>query len=732
MKNASKYGLLIAALIFVGLLWGQIDTLPHQESFDAVEAPALPEAWSSCSAGANAYVRTDNYNPLSPPNSARIYNGNSLSSGTILIAPPVHESIAMNQLRVRFVARRLDRYVHWSLGIMTDPLDPASFTEIEYNQVQPLWNAYIVSLSSYTGSGRYIALRHHDFSQDQAHLFIDDFALEYIPQYDLGIIGGIYGNTTPSLAVPSNYQVTVRNLGTSPMANYSLQLYRLDGTVLASTDGIALQPGQEQSHTVGWTPQSQGIQHIYARIVSAVDQFEANDQSPILQVYVLDSPVIPPPPPPGQQIRFPLDFYWKNSLGQYLYYPSMIGNFQGLITGINLYNDFSEDLGILPTRIWIGTTTLMDLSAGWIPSTELTLVFDGSINYPLGTNQIHYEFMQPFPYLNGQNLVLMFQRPFENSYYNSTNYFICYYTTPLIARKLNSDTIIYDPANPPATGGSLEAYYPATNFLFSVSVVSNLQGTITDLAGSPLGGVEVTIESEELSVTSAVDGSYYIPYLPAGEYLLKFSRPDYLPYYLNIYVLESGTMVQDASLTPWLGSLSGVVQNESAHPIVEALVQAGAFSVLTGPNGEYHLPLQAGNYSVSISAPNYEPQDFDVTVMPDTDTQINATLILISSEPDTELVSVADALLSPYPNPFRTQTAIPYVLKEAGLVKIDIYNARGQFVRSLVDANQPGGRHEIRWDARDMNGKAVRSGVYFYRMRVGDRIHQKKLLLITQ
>jgi hypothetical protein len=480
-------------------------------------------------------------------------------------------------------------------------------------------------------------------------------------------------------------------------------------------------------------PMTQGVQQILAWVVSTEDQYTGNNYSRMLQVYVLNEPIIPPPPPPGQQIRFPLDFYWKNSLGQYLYYPSMLNNYQGIITGISLFNDFSEDLGTLPTRIWIGTTPLMDLSAGWIPSTELTLVFDGSVHYPSEFNEIHYEFIQPFPYLNGENLVLMFQRPFENSYYGSTNYFVCYNTTPLIARKLNSDTIIYDPANPPATGGSLEAYYPVTRFLFVASVVSNLQGVVTDEAGSPLAGVEVSIESEELSVTSGADGSYSFMYLPAGEYLLSFSRTGYLPYYASVYVIESGTIVLDVSLTPWLGSLSGVVQDESALPIEGALVTAGSHTVLTDPNGEYYLPLMAGTYYVSISAANYEAQSFeDVSILPDMDTWIDATLVLVSSHPETEVVSLTDALLAPYPNPFRTATAIPYILKEASPVKIDIYNARGQFVRSLVDSDLPGGKHEIKWDARDMNGKAVRSGVYFYRMRVGDRIHQKKLLLITQ
>ncbi len=326
----------------------------------------------------------------------------------------------------------------------------------------------------------------------------------------------------------------------------------------------------------------------------------------------------------------------------------------------------------------------------------------------------------------------MFQRPFDNSYYGSTNYFICYNTTPLIARKLYSDTVIYDPANPPATGGSLEAYYPVTHFLFGASVISNLQGIATDENGSALSGVEVSLSNIDQMVTTGANGQYVFMYLPAGEYLASYTKLGYLPYYANINIIEPGTIVQDVSLTPWLGSLSGVVQNESALPIEGALVTAGTHTALTDPNGEYYLPLMAGTYTVSISAASYETQSFeDVSIMPDMNTQIDPILVLISSHPDADIIVLSDTLLPPYPNPFRTETAIPYILKEASPVRIDIYNARGQFVRSLVDSKLPGGKHEIKWDARDMNGKAVRSGVYFFRMRVGDRIHHKKLLLIT-
>jgi hypothetical protein len=84
--------------------------------------------------------------------------------------------------------------------------------------------------------------------------------------------------------------------------------------------------------------------------------------------------------------RMPLDFYYKNSLYEVILTNAELNNFVGIITGIKLYSQFSSNLSDMPTKIWIGTTTQTDLSADWIPSTQLTSVFDGTDEHPSGEN----------------------------------------------------------------------------------------------------------------------------------------------------------------------------------------------------------------------------------------------------------------------------------------------------------------------------------------------------------
>jgi Peptidase family C25/Propeptide_C25/FlgD Ig-like domain len=69
-----------------------------------------------------------------------------------------------------------------------------------------------------------------------------------------------------------------------------------------------------------------------------------------------------------------------------------------------------------------------------------------------------------------------------------------------------------------------------------------------------------------------------------------------------------------------------------------------------------------------------------------------------------------------YPNPFNPSTSINYSISEDQLVKINIYNIRGEFVKSLVNEVQSAGDHSVEWQGQDVNNKHVSSGIYFYNM----------------
>ena len=104
----------------------------------------------------------------------------------------------------------------------------------------------------------------------------------------------------------------------------------------------------------------------------------------------------------------------------------------------------------------------------------------------------------------------------------------------------------------------------------------------------------------------------------------------------------------------------------------------------------------------------------------------------IRSIPEGRLSLLPDGpmLARTFPNPFNIQTTIQYGLREAGAVRLDVYNTLGQRVVRLVDERHEGGFYSVQWDGRDRLGRVVASGIYFARMQAaGETLVQKMVLL---
>ncbi|MDP8211075.1 MAG: T9SS type A sorting domain-containing protein, partial [Candidatus Stygibacter australis] len=83
-----------------------------------------------------------------------------------------------------------------------------------------------------------------------------------------------------------------------------------------------------------------------------------------------------------------------------------------------------------------------------------------------------------------------------------------------------------------------------------------------------------------------------------------------------------------------------------------------------------------------------------------------------------------------YPNPFNPETEIMFLLPNNEKINLSVYNLKGQLVRTLVDNYLPGGSHSIIWDGKTNNGEMVSSGVYFYKLSVGETSETRKMILL--
>ena len=525
-----------------------IVALPYQENFDTVTAPILPVQWTSIrqSTSISAVVQTDSGSSFSEPNSVRFYNYDDPNATLILVAPPYSQAIVTNTTRTKFYARSSNQNDVISVGVLSNPQDAATFTLIQDVQITSTWTEYVVTFGAYTGTGKSIAFKLGSGSAWR-QINLDNVMLEVIPQNDLAALR-VIGNTTPTVGMAANYTVNIFNWGSNQQTDYFVKLYKQGDIEVSSTPGGQINPGQTLPVTVSWVPDAQGATFIYAKVVLTGDQNNLNDQSPNLELSVQPPGMLALTIGDGSSTgRYPLDMYYMNSLFECLYYPDELSNTIGMIYGIGFYNSFQTNLPNMPTNIWLGTTTQQNLSQGWIPSTALTQVFSGNVDYPSGENLIHISFPEPYLYLEGGNLVLLVERPMDTQYYSSSDVFKTQSVGTDRARNIYSDSTDYDPANPP-TGGTVSGAFPKTTFFVIPGGVGHINGTVTGANQQPIPGVAVQFQTGGYQATTNNQGQYNIQNIIDASYNVSFSKYGHITQNHQVVIPEDTTVTLDITL----------------------------------------------------------------------------------------------------------------------------------------------------------------------------------------
>jgi hypothetical protein len=111
-----------------------------------------------------------------------------------------------------------------------------------------------------------------------------------------------------------------------------------------------------------------------------------------------------------------------------------------------------------------------------------------------------------------------------------------------------------------------------------------------------------------------------------------------------------------------------------------------------------------------------------------------------SIEPEFETPILLGITLSNSPNPFNPCTTISFDLSVSDSrnidsttlypVRIEIYNIKGQKVKTLVDNFYSLGSHSVVWDGTDDSNRSISSGIYFYRLKSIDTTLTRKMVLI--
>jgi hypothetical protein len=109
---------------------------------------------------------------------------------------------------------------------------------------------------------------------------------------------------------------------------------------------------------------------------------------------------------------------------------------------------------------------------------------------------------------------------------------------------------------------------------------------------------------------------------------------------------------------------------------------------------------------------------------------VTATFTYTPVDGENNGIVAATALNGNYPNPFNPTTKISFSLNEAGHVTLDVYNAKGQKIKTLVNSKMEADNHVVTWNGDDNNGNKCASGIYFYKMHTRSYTDTRKMLLM--
>lgn len=103
---------------------------------------------------------------------------------------------------------------------------------------------------------------------------------------------------------------------------------------------------------------------------------------------------------------------------------------------------------------------------------------------------------------------------------------------------------------------------------------------------------------------------------------------------------------------------------------------------------------------------------------------------VVTENDDDTMPDISFQLMQNYPNPFSERTDIRYSLVKSGTVSLNIYNIKGQLVKTLINEYKEPGEHTVQWTCLDGSSKTLPSGIYFARLQSGNTIKTSKLVYL--
>ena len=277
--------------------------------------------------------------------------------------------------------------------------------------------------------------------------------------------------------------------------------------------------------------------------------------------------------------------------------------------------------------------------------------------------------------------------------------------------------------------------------------VSEFDGNVIDIPGVPDADVMIKrlpYWGWDAVAWTDVDGFFELRVRP-GIYDL-YAWPSEKSY-VNVHLpgldctseLEVNLALEAAEIT-----VSGKVEEPAGTSADSALVSAyeeqtgNHQAVYTDNSGSFELRLTPGVYELLVDGTNRYGGEAEVieSLKLDSDCTLKLRLGtgLLDDNGDaagsTAQLPRAFSLAQNTPNPFNPSTTISYTVAQPTQVSLTVYDLRGRVVKTLVERFVDAGTYQVQWHGRDSKGRAVASGVYFYRLQAEEFTMVRKMVLL--
>jgi hypothetical protein len=261
-----------------------------------------------------------------------------------------------------------------------------------------------------------------------------------------------------------------------------------------------------------------------------------------------------------------------------------------------------------------------------------------------------------------------------------------------------------------------------------------------ELEGTPLSAAE-SVFLRRMLVTSSMCGDPYTGWYPAIYYGMSFVPGD-SDRKTDFVVADVHTAPTDAA-----GNEMGWVLHVGTGPVDMAVICAPLPGVgrcaFVGPVMNYYEHLST-NYkrltdeewaTMYNMPPSLRPAFINAYSADEKGESRGVGPLLLTGIGNSPVPSgpVTFSLSQNFPNPFNASTIIPFSLRTSSASEqttLEIYDMQGRVVARLLDGRLPAGNYTVRWDGNAAGRVPVASGVYFYRLKIGDAVATRKLTVL--